>query len=416
MKHPESLYLVTILISASVISMPQVISAQLSPSAGDTGAQNLTGAGAAGTTLSAPSRTIIGDEINAQARAALKRGLDWLKANQRPDGSWSNPNFPALTALALWAFARSDHSDRAAVCEKAATFVAGQAQADGGIYRKPTGGRGSGGLATYNTAICMMALHAWDQIKYGPIILAARKFVAESQLVGDSSSAGGFGYERIPATQIGIASGAEQAARGDLSNTAWALQAMRFTQDVEDLRPNGTVDVNWSLALKFIERLQNKDEADENHYGGFGYSTRGERAGTVAGSDSAVRLATFGSMTYAGLEALIYAQVDRSDPRVQSAVQWAARHWSVDENPGMGARGLFYYYTVMAKALTAAGVNEIVRPSGETVQWKKQLVEKLIQLQRPEGSWVNSDNTFWENDAVLVSSYAALTLEYILGW
>ncbi|MCX7592027.1 MAG: hypothetical protein N2255_10420, partial [Kiritimatiellae bacterium] len=117
-----------------------------------------------------------------------------------------------------------------------------------------------------------------------------------------------------------------------------------------------------------------------------------------------------------GLEAMIYAQVDRNDPRVQSAVQWASRHWSVDENPGMGAKGLFYYYNVMAKALRAAGVDKIPRVNGEPIDWKQQLVEKLVQLQRPDGSWVNTDNTYWENDAALVTAYAVLTLEYILGW
>ena len=43
--------------------------------------------------------------------------------------------------------------------------------------------------------------------------------------------------------------------------------------------------------------------------------------------------------------------------------------------------------------------------------WKKQLLAKLLQLQRQDGSWVNQDNQFWEGDAVLVTSYAILILQ-----
>jgi len=73
-----------------------------------------------------------------------------------------------MTALALWAFTGSDYPDKARICEKAAKFVAGFAQEDGGIYKLPQV-QGSGGLSTYNTAICMTALHGYDPKKYAPI-------------------------------------------------------------------------------------------------------------------------------------------------------------------------------------------------------------------------------------------------------
>lgn len=160
----------------------------------------------------------VGDDKGVPSRAnadekavkAILNGLDWLKSQQKEDGSWSNSNYPAMTALGLWAFARSDHPDRDKVCTKAANFVAGFARKDGGIYKLATGGRGSGGLSTYNTAICMTALHTYDRAKYAPLILKAREFMAGSQLQGDSSGAGGFGYER---TAKGPRS------RADLSNT-----------------------------------------------------------------------------------------------------------------------------------------------------------------------------------------------------
>lgn len=174
--------------------------------------------------------------------------------------------------------------------------------------------------------------------------------------------------------------------------------------------------MDWSAALKFIEKLQNQDKEDSEHYGGFGYETGGSRGGTfVSEKDGTVKLRGYGSMTYAGLESMIYAQVDQTDPRVRSALEWAARHWSVDENPGMGKKGLFYYYNIMGKALSLTGADTLARPSGDPIPWKKQIIEKLAAIQKPDGSWINTDNQFWEADPVLVTAYSVLTLEYALG-
>ena len=324
-----------------------------------------------GTPVSGDSR----EGVTAQAEKSVRKGLDWLKSLQKENGAWSDENYPALTAFGLWAFAQSRHPDRTGICARAAGFVSGFAREDGGIYKPPTGGRGSGGLSTYNTAICMSALEVYDPRRYSAAILKAREFVAHSQLQGDSPDAGGFGYERA-------ATG--PAARADLSNTGWALMAMRQTQGIEDLRPAGTsrVDVDWASALRFIEKLQNRDASDTDHFGGFGYTLSGERGG---------------------------AAVDRKTGTRQLVGYLA--HWSVDENPGAGARGLFYYYSIMSKALSLAGGDSIPGDKGQPIPWKRQLVEKLARLQRADGSWVNPDNQFWEGDPVLVTAYSVLVLQ-----
>ena len=346
--------------------------------------------------------------LREKAQAAVQKGLNWLKTHQRENGAWSNESYPALTALGLWAAAVSARPEMTATCSRAAAFVASFSQGDGGIYRPATGGRGSGGLSTYNTAICMTALHAYDRARFASVILKARKFMVGSQLQGDSPGAGGFGYDRA-------AKGPRD--RADLSNTGWALMAMRVTQNTEDLRDHAAkaVDVDWASALKFIEKLQNTDRNDPENGGGFCYESGGERGGTTVNQAGAVALRAFGSMTYAGLESMIYAQVDQKDPRVRAAIDWAARHWSVEENPGMGSKGLFYYYTIMAKALSLAGGDTLQGAKGPAIPWRKDLMAKLVSLQQPDGSWANTDNTYWENDPALVTAYAVLTLEYALG-
>ena len=341
------------------------------------------------------------DTINA----SIQKGLDWLIAHQAENGSWSNPRFPALTALGLWAFAGSDHPGKQAACERAAAYVAGCIQEDGGIYLPATEGRGSGGLSTYNTAICMIALHQYDPARFARPLINARAFVAKSQLKGDSPAAGGFGYEQNPPPG--------RPLMADLSNTGWAMQAMRATEPLKDrIQPGESwADLDWTSALAFIEKLQISDPSDPQENGGFTYNTGGDRAPRKSGGpDDPVKLCGFGSMTYAGIESMIYAELTARDARVQSALAWAARHWSVTENPGMGGKGLFYYYTIMSKALNTSQCT-MLPAAGQPIDWRGELAVQLHTTQQPDGSWINTDNTFWESDPALVTAYAVLCLQ-----
>ena len=82
------------------------------------------------------------------------------------------------------------------------------------------------------------------------------------------------------------------------------------------------------------------------------------------------------------------------------------KYWTVDENPGMGRQGLYYFYDIMARALSAANVDRV----GDH-DWKKELSAKILSLQKPDGSWSNDNNRFWEADPVLCTSFAMIVLE-----
>ena len=58
----------------------------------------------------------------------------------------------------------------------------------------------------------------------------------------------------------------------------------------------------------------------------------------------------------------------------------------------MGSSGLYYYYHTAAKALDAAGVKELTDADGKKHDWRRDLVAELVKRQRPDGSWVNSDD------------------------
>jgi len=346
-------------------------------------------------------------QTGSAARAAIARGLDWLQKNQQENGSWSSPKFPALTALPLWAICGSAETNRLAMADRATAFIVSCAQTNGGIYVDNPDRQG-GGLPNYNTAICMTALHATGRKDLLPVILGARGYMSRSQYLEDDINTGGFGYDR-----------AAKRPYTDLDNTFFSMEAMRRTQDVEDMRPadQRRADINWAAALAYVSKMQNPAAAGTNDAGGFIYNSNDPKAGAVTNAAGTVYLRSYGSITYAGLLSLIYADVARTDPRVISAVDFAARHWTLEENPGMGQQGVYFYYMVMGRALATARIDRVPRAQegGGDIAWRDELIRKLISLQRADGSWGNSNNRFWEGDPVLATSYALLSLEFASG-
>jgi len=344
-----------------------------------------------------------------ETEAAINRGLDWLAAQQKEDGSWSEASFPALTALPLWAFSMSHHPKKAEITAKAAKFILRNVQPDGGIYCKnPSKG---GGLSNYNTALCMIALHSLNDPQFTPVVLKARKFVAGGQHFGADLYEGGMGYDRETGRNY-----------TDLSDSVIAYESMRLTQSAEDLRDKSEahVDLDWAAAVRYLDRLQSKTGTNDDNAGGFAYRPDESKAGTTTNKAGIVVFRSYGSMTYAGLLSLIYADVNKNDPRVQSAFDWAAKHWTLDENPGMGDQGLYYFYGVLSKALAAYGRDTIPAKDQSQIIWRDALAKKLIGLQKVDsktghGYWVNTNNRFWEANDVLVTAYTLLALEVTVG-
>lgn len=338
----------------------------------------------------------------------IEEGIDCLIQQQRQDGSWSNPDYPALTALATTALLRCPPDIKnqriKKATEKGLRYLLSCVKPDGGIYKK--------GLPNYNTAVSMMALMFANNPKYYPVLRKARRFLVSLQLdkgkkgVADEPFDGGVGY------------GSKD--HSDMSNTYFALEAISLTSFLEtDVdRKKGYKDLNWSAALKFIQRCQNlpgyNDQpwasADPKNKGGFVYFPGNSKAGTETLPNGRVALRSYGSMTYAGLLSFIYAKLDKGDPRVQAAYKWLLRNYTLEENPGLGAMGLYYYYHTMAKALAVYG-EDLLPVNGKLINWRRNLVEKLISLQKPDGCWVNENARWWENDPVLVTSYALISLE-----
>ena len=327
---------------------------------------------------------------------AITNGVAFLLASQSDDGHWSDPHMPALTALPLWAVSGSGISSAggrevAPAMKKAAERVLKTQRPDGGFY-VPKPGRGGSGLGNYNTSVCLSALYD-SGLAPKSALLKARSYIASSQLTGDDTMAGGFGYDKVSRRRY-----------ADLSNTSYAMSAMAKTASLEEFRTGGArVDIDWDRAIAFVEGLMEREGPDA---GGAAYNGRTPQAGVATNAQGRVHLRAYGSMTYAAVLSMCSARLERGDSRVRQSLEYLSKNWTVDENPGMGSQGLYYFYDIMARALSAARVDRV---GGH--DWKGELSARIASLQRPDGSWANENNRFWEADPVLCTSFALIALE-----
>lgn len=347
---------------------------------------------------------------------ALEKGLDWLASRQDAEsGAWGDPRYPALSALPICALlgapSRAPDAPLDESLLRGLEFLLSRQREDGGIY--------GNGLATYNTALSLLALTLAAQPEYDLPILQARKFLIAQQADFDTRGTpdnpfdGGIGYGGT-------------YTHSDLSNTHLALEALYYSRNLlsdSAAAPGkeGNPQLDWDAAIAFVQRCQHSAASNDQEWssddpenrGGFIYYPGDSKAGSQRLEDGRTVPRSYGSMSYAGLLSFIYARMDRGDPRVLAARDWLQKNYSVEENPGMGHEGLYYYYHTMAKALTILDVKELKLAGGDTVDWRSDLATRLFDLQESKGFWVNDTGRWWEKDPILVTAYALLTLEHI---
>jgi squalene-hopene/tetraprenyl-beta-curcumene cyclase len=324
------------------------------------------------------------------------RGIAFLQQAQANDGSYSSHS--GVTAIAAVAMLRNNRSPNDPVVARALKYLEGKLHDDGGIYDEGSTHK------NYETCLAIVAFQeANKEGRYKDLIARAEKFVKQQQWDEgegqgiDDPAYGGAGYG--------------SRSRPDLSNTSFLVDALKAVG-------GGADDPNMQKALLFISRCQNL-ESEHNttkfaplvNDGGF-YYTIAAGGQSFAGETEAGGLRSYGSMTYAGLKSMIYAGVNKDDPRVKAAYDWVKKHYTLTENPGMGEQGLFYYYQTFAKALAAVGEPRLATADGSTRDWRDDLIRQLASTQKENGSWVNESTRWMEGDPNLVTSYALLALSY----
>lgn len=375
------------------------------------------------------------------AQRLADNAAKFLKSKQDPaTGGWdtpkpdkdgkTGPHLPGIAALALTGLLTDPSADPNDPAIRAATkYLLNFQKPDGGIYDRI--------LPAYNTALAVSALSHLNDPRAREAVAAGATFLRKVQWSEDTDpSVGGAEASRHIDREHPFYGGVGYGrhARPDNSNLAFAMQALQDAGVSPD-------DPAVQRALVFLGRTQMDERVNDMPYakgsrqGGFVYSVAENadsveaRAGqsqagsideTLSDGTVASRLRAYGSMTYAGFKTYLYANLPKDDPRVTAANAWIQRNYSVQDNPGLGTSGLYYYYVVFARALAAtnqptiATLNPDNTPTGENRNWRADLIDRLATLQNDDGSFKSVDKRWMEDKPELITAFSLIALRETL--
>jgi squalene-hopene/tetraprenyl-beta-curcumene cyclase len=398
--------------------------------------------------------------------AWYQEGIDYLLSRQQ-EGRWQLAGGPhaGITALCLSALlvkpaARRSEKEKE-VIEQATTYLLGEQQ--------PNGSFSGTGTPVYVTSVAVHALLATRREELKPAIRKAMAYLLRMQNVD------GRGYTPGDRDYGSLGYGGDN--RGDMSNLQLALDALRSAglpkedEALEKALVFITRSQNRAASNDYRGTRttpEGEKEVVPGNDGGGIYYPGNTNAGYRKVGDTLVPR-SYGSMTWALLKCYILCDVERSNPRVQDAWKWIQENYTLEENPGFSPelkkknahyQGLFYYYLTMARTLSLMGIDRISAVVRETpaerearrrrnekieadpeddrepVQavrrrkkadgtvetwvyrprhWRRELLARLKELQRPDGSWVNDKASRWmEGNPDLATAYALLAAAHAL--
>ncbi len=311
------------------------------------------------------------DVTGEQVERAIRRGVGFLKARQKPDGSW--PGEPGMTALIGLALVTAGESPDSPPIDRAFQY----------LLRAEEGGH-----ETYTLGLKAMALASMPD-KYAQALQSYADRLEQGQLRTNNRNVyGSWTYRASPAG----------FGAGDNSNSQYALLGLHAASEA-----GARVDPSVFLrARRYWEIAQGRD-------GGWGYHSGQGFGGT-------------GSMTCAGISSLIITGARQSesrerlagnhvehcgeraiDPALSAGLDWLAAHFDVRNNMNSGGQWKFYYLYGLERAGRLSGLRYF-----GSHDWYREGAEELVRLQDPfQGLWRGVGQ---EADPMLATSFALLFL------
>jgi len=325
--------------------------------------------------VTAPERRL--SAFGEHVERAIHEGVQFLKAQQRPDGSWADierdtrTGVTSLVALAL--LAAGENPDTPTV-RKALAYLRGFGPDD----------LRSTYAISLQTQVFAAAEPERDQLR----IVANVTWLESAQIrPGDPQQwPGSWSY-----------SDSKRGRPGDNSNTQFALVGLFAASEV-GVPVKSSV---WELSRSYWDRGQKRD-------GSWAYtldSTNPSASMTCAGISSLIisGFRLFQDHEVLQGEAIQNCGKGGFNRNLQAGIDWLASHFQIGQNFGAGQQWRFYYLYGLERAGRLAGI----RFFGQH-DWYRIGAEELVQEQKkPGGYW---QGQLIEADRVLATSFALLFL------
>ncbi|MCR4315379.1 MAG: terpene cyclase/mutase family protein [Planctomycetes bacterium] len=310
--------------------------------------------------------------------------------------------------------------------------AAGRPYMEGAVFELNSDGAYESANANYVTNLCAQLFHLCNERSpddpYKDALEMARGWIEGLQIGNEDDTDpsnryyGSFGYDRVART------------RGDLSNSGFAIEALADS--------GGVSDAVRTRAIEFLSRCQNDGETngdrvwrsafDVNGDGtpdDIGYSDDGgafympgenqKLAGYSQREDGTYFCKSYGNMTYQLVKSYILLDLDRNDSRFKKAVDWVRANYTLEKHAGFQGSpeveqsGVFYYYLMMSKTLYLLGERRFKDSAGIEHDWPREMIDKILSLQNPDGSVVNTVSEEWqENYPTVTTPYCIMALSY----
>ena len=319
-----------------------------------------------------PQPVVPDTELQAAIDKAIETGVEWLKGEQSPNGSFGSVRSRGTT-----------------LHEMGTTALAGLALLAGGVERgEPAVDKvyqylvredercgNSGDRLTYDTSVLLMFVTAYwrgqESEQAGHVKRPRRGAKNPCRFPKDEAEwVGGKDPRRwihdlanflVRKRKVATSTLGYPAERDDLSNTQYAFLGLQAARDCGAKVP----DFVFVTAAKTMMERQEADGPkvpravqDEQAEGGFKLSDCGDRARGWSYVQDPFR--TSGSMTTAGITILAICHDALTRPKcstmydgdmadelfraVQDGFSWLDKNWSVASNPGTGPAAWHYYY------------------------------------------------------------------------
>jgi squalene-hopene/tetraprenyl-beta-curcumene cyclase len=363
--------------------------------------------------------TIIAGEATLPAKAEVDalaaQAQAWILSQQQANGALVpgkifTLGITAMSTLALASPPNALPADHPAMI-KALAYIDGFKQKDGGIYAIDEG------LGNYTTALALQVYVLLRPQDKATIEAAQRYLLGLQNTDQDSLGFGGIGY------------GDKGRGHEDLSNTSYALQALRDSGVPAD-------SPQMQAALKFLEKCQDLSSVNKQPWVGAAGGKNGPGGAVYGPADAkgswekqdpsqSEKFTTTGTMTYSLLSSYLTLQLSPEDPRVAAALAWAKSAYQFEINPGMAEgktlQGLFHYYTLMGRTFAMLKTDTLDLGNGKIVDWRADLfaaIKPKAQIVDLDGGvkgafWINSAPRWAEGMPHLTTSYMLRALKAI---